>query len=204
MWQASDCSLALPPGDDIIDGEWLVATFEVRGSWTAAAAHVAVGDRGPSLRFERRDWQRIEAFSRVGVGAAPVPETTTPTVWVVDDDEEVRQLVVAVLETVGLVVEGLGSAEECLARMHRELPDLLVVDWLLPAMSGLDLCAQIRREDRWARLPVIFLTARASSADMVEAFAGGADDFVAKPFRVPELAARVLGLLRRTSRDGEL
>ena len=75
--------------------------------------------------------------------------------------------------------------------------DLLVLDWNLPGMNGIDLCRHFRREPQFVTLPVLFLTVHSSSRDVVEAFASGADDYVVKPFRAPELGARIFGLLRR-------
>ena len=114
-----------------------------------------------------------------------------------DDDRDIREVVGAMLEAVGLSVETATSAEEALERV-RALPyDLLVLDWNLPGMTGIELCRLLRREPALVTLPVLFLTAHASSKDIVEAFASGADDYVVKPFRAPELGARIFGLLRR-------
>jgi two-component system phosphate regulon response regulator PhoB len=118
-------------------------------------------------------------------------------VLIVDDDPDIREVVAAMLEAVGLVVTAAGSAEEALDRVHLEAFDLLVLDWNLPKMTGLDLCRILRKEPDHASLPVLFLTANASSQDMVEAFACGGDDYVVKPFRAPELGARIFSLLRR-------
>ena len=118
-------------------------------------------------------------------------------VLIVDDDPDIREVVAAMLEAVGLIVVAAGSAEEALERVHVEAFDLLVLDWNLPKMTGLDLCRLLRKEPEHASLPVLFLTANASSQDMVEAFACGGDDYVVKPFRAPELGARIFSLLRR-------
>jgi two-component system phosphate regulon response regulator PhoB len=75
--------------------------------------------------------------------------------------------------------------------------DLVVLDWSLPGMSGVDLCRKLRKEARFGALPILFLTAHSTSDELITAFDAGADDFVSKPFRAPELKARVLGLLRR-------
>jgi two-component system, OmpR family, phosphate regulon response regulator PhoB len=119
-------------------------------------------------------------------------------VLVVDDDPDLRDVLGAMLEAVGLEVTVTSSAEDALKRVHENLPDLLLLDWNLPGMSGLELCRAIRREPALASLPVLFLTAHSSTQDMVEAFSVGADDYVVKPFRAAELGARIFGLLRRT------
>jgi two-component system, OmpR family, phosphate regulon response regulator PhoB len=115
----------------------------------------------------------------------------------VDDDAGIRDVVAAMLDAVGLRVDTVETAEQALERVHAEKFDLVVLDWNLPGMSGIDLCKQIRRERDLAGVPVLFLTGNASSKDIVDAFASGADDYVTKPFRAPELGARIFGLLRR-------
>jgi two-component system phosphate regulon response regulator PhoB len=120
-----------------------------------------------------------------------------PRVLLVDDDPYLQDVVVAMLEAVGLAVVAVETAEEGLERLRAERPELLVLDWSLPGMSGLELCKLLRREAVFATLPILFLTAHAGTQDMVEAFAAGADDYVVKPFRAAELGARIFGLLRR-------
>jgi two-component system phosphate regulon response regulator PhoB len=119
-------------------------------------------------------------------------------VLLVDDDPDLRDVVAAMLEAVGLVVQAAGSAEEALEMIRHDPPDLIVLDWNLPGMSGLDLCKVVRADHTLSYLPVLFLTAHAGTQDMVVAFAAGADDYVVKPFRAAELGARIFGLLRRT------
>ena len=119
-------------------------------------------------------------------------------VLVCDDDADVRDVVCAMLEAVGLKADGVPSAEDALDRMRATCPDLLVLDWNLPGMTGIELCRLVRREPKLEGVPVLFLTGHVSSKDVVEAFASGADDYVVKPFRAPELGARIFGLLRRT------
>jgi len=132
----------------------------------------------------------------------PFTQGPTARVLLVDDDEDIREVVGAMLDAVGLTVDTSTSAEEALERVRAEAFDLVVLDWNLPGMTGIELCRLIRRDKALARLPVLFLTAHASSRDVVEAFASGADDYVVKPFRAPELGARIFGLLRR-SRIGQ-
>jgi two-component system phosphate regulon response regulator PhoB len=119
-------------------------------------------------------------------------------VLLVDDDRDIRDVVGAMLEAVGLKVETSSSAEEALERLRgKKKYNLVVLDWNLPGMTGIELCRVLRREPALMTMPVLFLTAHASSKDIVEAFASGADDYVVKPFRAPELGARIFGLLRR-------
>lgn len=127
----------------------------------------------------------------------PLAQGPSARVLLVDDDRDIRDVVGAMLDAVGLTVEGATSAEEALERVRKTAYDLLVLDWNLPGMTGVELCRLIRRDASLQALPVLFLTAHASSSDIVEAFASGADDYVVKPFRAPELGARIFGLLRR-------
>ena len=127
----------------------------------------------------------------------PIAQGPNARVLLVDDDRDIRDVVGAMLDAVGLTVEAATSAEEALERVRASAYDLVVLDWNLPGMTGIELCRLIRRDTTLATLPVLFLTAHASSKDIVEAFASGADDYVVKPFRAPELGARIFGLLRR-------
>lgn len=200
-----DQELALPPGEAVGDGEWVLAIFEVgeKRRATAAAArglHREAG-AGHALAFERRDWQRLVDFAEaVGARArSSVAEVQAPSarVLVVDDDRDIRDVVGAMLDAVGLTVEVAASAEEALEKVREGEYDLVMLDWNLPGMTGIELCRLLRRDPALGSLPVLFLTAHASSRDVVEAFASGADDYVVKPFRAPELGARIFGLLRR-------
>lgn len=127
----------------------------------------------------------------------PLAQGPSARVLLVDDDRDIRDVVGAMLDAVGLTVEGATSAEEALEKVRAAPYDLLVLDWNLPGMTGVELCRLIRRDAALHTMPVLFLTAHASSSDVVEAFASGADDYVVKPFRAPELGARIFGLLRR-------
>jgi two-component system phosphate regulon response regulator PhoB len=128
----------------------------------------------------------------------PIAQGPSARVLLVDDDRDIREVVGAMLDAVGLAVEGATSAEEALERVRKATFDLIVLDWNLPGMTGVELCRLIRKDAALSTLPVLFLTAHASSRDIVEAFASGADDYVVKPFRAPELGARIFGLLRRS------
>jgi two-component system phosphate regulon response regulator PhoB len=127
----------------------------------------------------------------------PLAQGPNARVLLVDDDRDIREVVGAMLDAVGLTVESATSAEEALERVRASSFDMLVLDWNLPGMTGIELCRLIRKDRVLGTMPVLFLTAHASSKDVVEAFASGADDYVVKPFRAPELGARIFGLLRR-------
>jgi two-component system phosphate regulon response regulator PhoB len=224
---ASEPEFPLPPGESVEDGEWVLAIFELGAGRraTSAAGVGAVLPEGARLSFEPRDLRRLADFA-AGVAVEPraaapvpavdapssdVPETakspgagrgsrptlTPPRVLVVDDDPDIRDVVSVMLEAVGLRVVATESAEDALGRALADPFDLLVLDWNLPRMTGLELCRIVRRTPALEATPVLFLTANASSQDMVEAFASGGDDYVVKPFRAPELGARIFALLRR-------
>ena len=135
--------------------------------------------------------------SKIPTSSGRMPAAMSARVLLVDDDPDIRDVVGAMLEAVGLVVEPATTAEDALERAREKHYDLLVLDWSLPGMTGLELCRKIRAEPTLSTIPVLFLTAHSSSKDIVDAFASGADDYVAKPFRAPELGARIFGLLRR-------
>lgn len=142
-----------------------------------------------------------------GAGAAGrVPSTPRlkgkgSRILVVDDDPQIREMLAVMLEAVELAVVAVASAEEALERVRSSPFQLVVLDWNLPRMTGIELCRTLRQEPGLRDLPVLFLTANASSQDMVYAFANGADDYMVKPFRAPELGARIFSLLRRTRRS---
>lgn len=220
----SELELDLPPEEVVEDGEWVLAIFDVGPAHkaTSAAARATVDPDGARLVFEPRDYRRLADFAANVVRhdiSTPPPapssqpsddevETPKPTSWpprvgrgarilLVDDDPDIRAVVTAMLTAVNLVVTAKESAEEALTAVEQGGFDLLVLDWNLPKMTGIELCRLIRRE-KLSTLPVLFLTANASSRDMVDAFASGADDYMVKPFHAPELSARIFSLLRRT------
>ncbi|MFT3766347.1 MAG: response regulator [Minicystis sp.] len=220
---AVDPEFPVPPGETVDDGEWVLAIFELGPGRraTSAAGRATVLPEGARLTFEPRDLRRLADFAAQEARTAPPlpaadphasdeaieatrqatrasrPTLTQPRVLVVDDDPDIRDVVSAMLEAVGLLVITVESAEAALDRIGGESFDLIVLDWNLPKMTGLELCRTLRKDATLSQMPVLFLTANASSQDMVEAFAGGADDYVVKPFRAPELGARIFSLLRR-------
>lgn len=199
----------LPCCEAVSDGEWLVVTVTVGAESTAIAGRAEDRGHGIRLTFTARDWQRLEEFSEDGGPPSLPPESPASLphpvhaapgtrVLVVDDDLSLQTIVGTMLEASGISAVRAGSAEEAYDVMAMTPVDLLVLDWSLPGMSGLDLCKKLRGEPRFGSVPILFLTSHSSGDDLVTAFDAGADDFVAKPFRAPELKARVLGLLRRT------
>jgi len=121
--------------------------------------------------------------------------TDGPTrVLVVEDDPTVAEVVARYLEREGFVVESVGDGKQALARADERLPDLVVLDIMLPGLDGLEVCRRLRS---LAPIPVVMLTARGSEEDRVLGLELGADDYVSKPFSPRELTARVKAVLRR-------
>jgi len=201
--------LEVPCGQAVRDGEWLVVTVIVGDESTTVAGRVDHHADGCRVAFEERDWGRLQSFAEDGGPpslrplenpSVPHPVRAAPgtRVLVVDDDTAQQTIVGTMLEASGIASVSVGSAEEAWQTLKTTAVDLLVLDWSLPGMSGLELCQELRKDPRFGVLPILFLTAHSSSEDLVTAFEAGADDYVSKPFRAPELKARVLGLLRRT------
>ncbi len=121
----------------------------------------------------------------------------TARIMVVEDEEAITVLLRYNLEAEGYRVEVVGRGDEAEVRLREAVPDLVLLDWMLPGLSGIELCRRIRLRPETERLPVIMLTARGEEGERVRGLATGADDYIVKPFSVPELLARVRALLRR-------
>ncbi|MBX3597487.1 MAG: phosphate regulon transcriptional regulator PhoB [Rhizobiaceae bacterium] len=120
-----------------------------------------------------------------------------PKIMVVEDDEPLGILLKYNLEAEGYQVEVIARGDEAELRLQENVPDLLVLDWMVPAVSGIELCRRLRMRPETERLPVIMLTARGEETDRVRGLSTGADDYLVKPFSTPEFLARVKALLRR-------
>jgi two-component system phosphate regulon response regulator PhoB len=246
-------SLALPEGETVSDGEWILAIFEIgsRRRATAAAARGVCAAGDTHIAFERRDWDRLLAFvaarsehmraarpigtssgrlpaasetaertPRDTPGPDPLASTGERLAWLegesppssmlessrvpfaarvllVDDDPKTSAEVTAMLADIGLAVEAVDSADKALACMAERAFDALVLDFHTHAVEPLDFIRTVRKDPARAPIPVLILSHRPTSRDVVDAFASGADDFLGKPFRAPELGARIFGLLRR-------
>lgn len=118
-------------------------------------------------------------------------------ILVIEDDPALIELLEYNLKAAGYGVATATSAEEGQLLFAEESFDLLILDWMLPEMSGIELCAALRRSSKHPSMPILMLTARGDEADRIRGLSTGADDYVVKPFSVPELLARVKALLRR-------
>ncbi|MCW2306418.1 phosphate regulon transcriptional regulator PhoB [Rhodobium gokarnense] len=121
-----------------------------------------------------------------------------PKVLIVEDEEALNLLLRYNLESEGYAVETCARGDEAEIRLREAQPDLLLLDWMLPGISGIELCRRLRNRDNTRQLPIIMLTARGEEAERIRGLATGADDYVVKPFSIPELMARVRAILRRT------
>ena len=120
-----------------------------------------------------------------------------PLVLVVEDEPSLVTLLRYNLEREGFAVNEAHDGEEALLQLRETTPDAVLLDWMLPRISGIEVCRQIRRAPAWRDLPVIMLTARGDEGDRVRGLDSGADDYVVKPFSPGELVARLRAVIRR-------
>lgn len=121
----------------------------------------------------------------------------TSTVLVVEDEPAIAELISVNLRLAGHTVLISGSAENARIQIGDVLPDLILLDWMLPGLSGVDLLRQLRNNDRTRDIPVIMLTARSAEIDKISGLEQGADDYLTKPFSPKELNARIKAVMRR-------
>jgi two-component system phosphate regulon response regulator PhoB len=129
--------------------------------------------------------------------------STRERILVVDDEEDLLELVSYNLAKEGYRVQCVGTGEEALDEARRGLPDLIVLDLLLPSVDGLEVCRLLKSDLRTARIPIIMLTAKSEEADVVAGLELGADDYLTKPFSPRVLLARIKALLRRKTKDAQ-
>ncbi len=120
-----------------------------------------------------------------------------PRILVVEDETALVEILRYNLEKEGFEVTAAADGDDALAAINDQAPDLVILDWMLPHVSGLEICRQVRRKSETRDLPIIMLTARGEEADRVRGLEVGADDYIAKPFSPSELVARVRAVLRR-------
>ncbi|HWV42911.1 phosphate regulon transcriptional regulator PhoB [Pseudorhodoplanes sp.] len=121
-----------------------------------------------------------------------------PRILIVEDEEPLSLLLRYNLEAEGYEVETVARGDDADTRLREAVPDLVVLDWMLPGLSGIELCRRLRTRPETSSLPIIMLTARGEESERVRGLSTGADDYIVKPFSVPELIARIHALLRRT------
>ena len=130
-------------------------------------------------------------------------ESGTRAVLIVEDNRQNLELVQFLLEEAGLIVRCAVDARQAREELARELPDLVLMDMQLPGVDGLELVAELRREARYDRLPIVALTAHALRGDRERFLAGGCDGYIAKPIDVATFAEQVRGLLRASTATAE-
>jgi two-component system phosphate regulon response regulator PhoB len=120
-------------------------------------------------------------------------------ILIVEDEEPLTTLLRYNLEAEGYEVDSVTRGDDADTRLRETAPDLIVLDWMLPGLSGIELCRRLRTRPQTQALPIIMLTARGEESERIRGLATGADDYIVKPFSVPELLARIRALLRRAS-----
>ena len=123
------------------------------------------------------------------------------SILVIEDEEPLQVLLRYNLESEGYKVRHSAQGEDALFLISDEKPDLILLDWMLPGISGIEVCRLIRAKPEARDIPIIMLTARSEEAERVRGLATGADDYLVKPFSVPELLARIKTILRRVNPD---
>ncbi len=123
-----------------------------------------------------------------------------PLILVVEDEPAQVEILTYNLSKAGFRVEVVDNGEKALLRVDEVMPDLILLDWMLPEVSGIEVCRRLRAEDASKHMPIIMLTARGEEGDRIRGLQSGADDYVVKPYSPSEIVERVRALLRRTRR----
>lgn len=121
----------------------------------------------------------------------------TPNILVVEDEDALSTLLQYNLDKEGYEVRVAGDGEEALTLVSERLPDIIILDWMLPKISGIEVCRRLRQRPESRNVPIIMLTARGEESDRIRGLDTGADDYVIKPFAMSELSARIRAVLRR-------
>jgi PAS domain S-box-containing protein len=144
----------------------------------------------PLMPTEIKDQPDLPILERL----SPTTPEDRLTILVVEDELDFQALIRSILEEAGYHVEVVPNGPAAIDFIQSSPPDLILLDWMLPGMDGLNICRNVRR---WSDVPILILTSKTSQEDLVTAFNAGADDYVTKPFKIPELLARILALSRR-------
>ncbi len=118
-------------------------------------------------------------------------------ILIVEDEPAVRDMIAYAMNSAGFQVVATENAEAAMAEIDRELPDLILLDWMLPGLGGLEFARRLRRDEYTREVPIIMLTARGEESDRLSGFEAGVDDYIVKPFSPRELVARIKAVLRR-------
>lgn len=122
-------------------------------------------------------------------------------IWCVDDDNTIRDLEVYTLEQTGFQAKGFADGISMLKALESEMPELIILDIMLPEMDGIEILKKIRADQRYKNIPIIMATAKGTEMDKIGGLNSGADDYLVKPFGVMEMVARVNAVLRRMTKD---
>ena len=122
-------------------------------------------------------------------------------IYIVEDDESIREIETIALKNSNYIVSAFENAKEFYKKLDELVPDLILLDVMLPDESGYDIVRKLRKNPQTKRLPVIMVTAKTAEMDMIKGLDGGADDYIKKPFSIMELITRVKALLRRTAKE---
>lgn len=125
------------------------------------------------------------------------------TILIVEDEDPIREMIGFALNSAGYEVQEAADVAQAQEVMAYGLPDLILLDWMLPGTSGIDYARRLKKQEHTQELPIIILTARAEEEDKITGLENGADDYITKPFSPRELIARIRAVLRRSSLPGE-
>lgn len=125
-------------------------------------------------------------------------------IYCVEDEQNICELEVYTLQSVGMEAKGCGSGRELFAELEKRVPQLIVLDIMLPDEDGVSILRRLRADKRYAAIPVIMATAKGSEFDKVKGLDSGADDYIAKPFGMLEMVARIKAVLRRCAAQGQM
>ncbi len=124
-------------------------------------------------------------------------------ILVVEDEDAIRGMLMVVLQQAGFDVKAAADAEKAQKCLEQEMPDLILLDWMLPGISGVEWARRLKKETAYMELPIILLTARGEEEDKVRGLEIGADDYMTKPFSPKELVARIRAVLRRSGKNAD-
>lgn len=122
-------------------------------------------------------------------------------IYIVEDDESIREIETIALKNSNYIVSAFENAKEFYKKLDELIPDLILLDVMLPDESGYDIVRKLRKRPATQDIPIIMVTAKTTEMDMIKGFDGGADDYIKKPFSIMELITRVKALLRRTAKE---